>query len=257
MTFRRSLAIVLCAVALASCSKNGFQDLSGPVPGASVKFFNFGVNAPQVNFFANDTKMTAVSSADTTGKENPLGTKYGTAASGGLYVGIEPGQYTMSGRISDTAADHNTPISNVQATFEDGKYYSFYQSGIYDANAKTVDAFIVEDPVPQQIDYTVAYVRFVNASSNSNPMTLYATSTGGGPETAIGGAVAYKSAGDFITIPEGSYNLATRENGSSTNAIASGDPVSFSAGRVYTVTAYGDMTATDDNAPALNSTANR
>lgn len=256
MTFRRSLAILLCAVTLASCSKNGFQDLSGPVPGSSVKFFNFGVNAPQVNFFANDTKMTAVSSTDTTGKENPLGTKYGSAGAGGYYVGIDPGQYTLSGRISDTTADHNTAISGVQATLEDGKYYSYYQSGIYDSTAKTVDAFVVEDPFPAQIDYSVALVRFVNAISNSNPMTLYAANTAGGQETAVGGAVAYKSAGDFAELPGGSYNLVARATADSVTR----KQVAFVVGHVYTVTAYGDMTVTDPkatNVPKLDNTANQ
>lgn len=247
MTFRRSLAILLSAVALASCSKNGFQDLSGPVPGSSVKFFNFGVNAPQVNFFANDTKLTAVSSTSTS--ENPLGTKYGAAAAGGYYVGIDPGQYTLSGRISDTTADHNTAISNVQTTLEDGKYYSYYQSGFYDAAAKTADAFVVEDPIPTQIDYSVAYVRFVNAISNSSPLTLYAT--GGSGETAIGGAVAYKSAGDFTAVPVGSYSVVARAGTDSTSAAR----VSFTAGHVYTVSAYGDMSAAT-TPPTLNNTAN-
>lgn len=262
MTFRRPLAILLCAVALASCEKNGFKQLTGPLPGSSVKFFNFGVNAPQVNFFANDTKLTAVGSSDTTGLESPKGTAYGAAAAGGYYTAIDPGQYTLSGRISDTAsADRGLAISNLQATFEDGKYYSFYQSGMYDSTAKTVDAFIVEDPIPQPIDYTVAYVRFVNAISNSSPMTLFATSTDSataGQTTAIGGSVAYKSAGDFTAIPGGVYNLATRLDGASTDAITR-KSVSLSAGHVYTVSALGDMTVTTAgaaNLPKLDRTAN-
>ena len=98
MNSYRSLAALLCAGALAACGKEALQNITGTPPGASVKFFNFGVNAPGVNFYANDTKMTAISS--TTGSESTTGTAYGGVGNGGLYAGIEPGQYTLSGRIA-------------------------------------------------------------------------------------------------------------------------------------------------------------
>ena len=34
------------------------------------------------------------------------------------------------------------------------KHYSFFISGFYDATAKTIDAFVVEDPFPDEIDFT-------------------------------------------------------------------------------------------------------
>ena len=166
-----SMAALLCAVVLSSCSwydKNTVQDISGPVPaGARVKFFNFGVGSPAVNFYAGSRKMTAVLSA--TGLESNLGVAYGGVGAGGFYTAIASGQYTLSGRIAG-ATDHDTVISNLLTTLEEGKSYSFYQSGIY--TPKTVDAFIVEDALPPQIDYSVAYVRFVHAVFNANPMTL-------------------------------------------------------------------------------------
>ena len=42
--------MLCCAIALAGCEKNAVQDITGSLPGARIKFFNFGVNAPQVNF---------------------------------------------------------------------------------------------------------------------------------------------------------------------------------------------------------------
>lgn len=219
-------------------------------------FFNDGVGAPDVNFYANDTKMTAISSTDSA--ENSIGTAYGAAGAGGKYAGIAPGQYTLSGKISGET-DNHLAISSLTATLEDGKYYSFYQSGIYDPTSKTVDAFIVEDPLPAQIDYSVAYVRFVNAIGNSNPMTLYATDPNTGAEAAVGGPVPYKGAGEFVALPPGSYDLSARDPGSSTTLISSTGE-SFEGGRVYTVSARGDMTVTsssDDNAPTLDNTTNR
>jgi len=51
-------------------------------------------NAPGVNFYANSTKITAISSV--TGAESTTGTAYGGAANGGLYSAIAPGSYTFA-----------------------------------------------------------------------------------------------------------------------------------------------------------------
>ena len=90
----------------------------------------------------------------------------------------------MSGRIS-TTVDKDLPISSLAAGLEDGKKYSFYQSGFYNATTKTIDAFIVEDPIPAEVDWTAARVRFVHAISNANPMT-YMRGIRTGEEVAIG-----------------------------------------------------------------------
>ncbi len=252
----RSIAILLGAVALASCDKNAVQDITGTLPGARIKFFNFGVNAPQVNFYANATKMTAITSA--TGVESTVGVAYGGVGAGGFYSALTPGQYTFAGRIAATV-DKDLVVSTVPSTLADGKSYSFYMSGFYDAAAKTVEGFVVEDPYVSALDFTVAYVRFVNAISNSSPMTMYAKNTTTLVEVAIGTAVAYKSAGAFTSVPNGVYDLSTRLVGVTTNAIAR-TAVSLSAGKVYTISARGDMTVvstTATNRPFLDNTANR
>lgn len=256
MTIHRTLAVLLSAVVLASCDKNAVQDISGPLASARIKFFNFGVGAPGVNFYANDTKMTAINSA--TGTESTIGTTYGGVASGGYYAAINPGQYTFTGKIAATV-DKDLAIATVTAPIADGKNYSFYLSGFYSTGSKSVEGFIVEDPFPAEIDYSVAYVRFVNAISNANPMTLYAKSTTTGTEVAVGAAVAYKSGGAFTSLPGGVYDLSTRYAGATTNAITR-TAVSFGAGRVYTIGARGDITVTSTtatNRPFLDNTTNR
>ena len=236
----KPMAVLLCAAAMTSCDlyeKNAVQDIVGPTSDARIKFFNFGVNAPGVNFYADDVKMTAISS--TSGTESTNGVTYGNAGAGGLYATIDAGQHTLSGRIA-AATDKDLPISSVATTIESGKYYSFYQSGVYDATAKTVDAFVVEDAISGgTIDYSTALVRFVNAISNgTGDLNLYATNTTTQTETAIGGAVAYKGAGAFTAVPEGIYNLRTAYTGAGTNLITR-NTLSFEGGRVYTITARG------------------
>lgn len=252
---RRFLALLCCAVALAACDKNGVQSITGVAPGASVMFFNFGVNAPGVNFYANTTKMTAISS--TTGTESVKGTTYGQVGAGGHYSGIAPGQYTLEGKIADSV-DKDLAISSVAEQLADGKYYSYYQSGFYDTTGKTVDAFVVEDPLPP-VDYSTAYVRFVNAISNADAMTLYATNDSSGTVTAVGGTVAYKAAGDFTALPTGAYDLIAQSADTTAPAVRRAQ-VSFLAGRVYTISARGDITVVSSSAtnrPYLDNTANR
>ena len=269
-----AIAALLAASVIAGCGdKNNLHDIAAPTAGSAVKFFNFGVNAPAVNFYANDKKITATTPSTSsicsspvdgsttdptclsTGKEATTGTGYGANASTfGVYYSVAPGSYTLSGRITATT-DNGVAISNTAATLENGKFYSYYLSGIYNTATKSVEGFVVEDPLPD-IALDKAYVRFVNASANAQPMTLYMTDANGA-QTAIGSAVAYKSAGSFLGITPGTYNLAVRAAGSNTNLITS-TAVGFSAGRVYTVTAYGDMTvSTGATKPTLDNTPNR
>ena len=253
----RSVAVLVCAVSLSACGeKNAVTDITTPLTGAAIRFFNLGLNAPGVNFYANTTKLTAISS--TTGAESTTGKVYGGVANAGLYSSIAPGQYTLTGKIA-AATDKDLAVSTVSSTLDNGKFYSYYVSGLYNTTAKTVEAFVVEDPLPPAIDFNVAYVRFVNAISNSSSMTLYAKNTLTLTEAAIGGAVAYKGAGAFVSVPNGVYDVSTRLAGSSANAITL-TAVSFVAGRVYTVSARGDMTivsTTLANRPILQSNVNR
>ena len=249
------VAALLGTALLASCDKNTVQVIPTEPPLASrIKFFNFGVGAPAVNFYANETKMTAILSG--TGAESNNGVAYGSAAAGGVYESIAPGLYTLTGRIA-AATNKNLPIATVSATITDGKYYSFFMSGFYDATAKTVDGFVLEDPFVPPTDYSVATVRFVHAIANANPLTLYAMNISDSTEVAVGAAVAYKGAGGFTALPSAVYDLFARYTDSTTNKVSK-KAVSFSAGRIYTIGARGDITvATGTAAPALDNTANR
>jgi hypothetical protein len=258
-----STAALLGAALLASCSyeKNTIPDISAPLTTASalVRFFNFAVNAPQVNFYAGTQKVTAAIETSP-GVESTSGVAYGSAGGGGFYSAIAPGAYTLTGNISATT-DKDLAISSAPATLDAGKTYSFYMSGFYNTTTKKADGFVVLDDFTPAIDWSGAYVRFVNTISNSSPMILYAKDTTVTPNTevALGAAIAYQGAGAFTKIPVGVYNLSTRLAGSSTNVIAR-SAVGFGPGKVYTITARGDITVTSTtatNRPILDNTANR
>ena len=266
MNRSRSIAALLCVALLSACGDNAVQKITTALPGSAIRFYNFGVCGtsptvttscmPSVNFYANDTKMTAIGS--TSGAESSSGTAYAAVGNNGLYSGIAPGQYTISGRMSAAGPDKDAPVSNTPVTLADGKAYSYYLSGFYNTTAKLVDSFIVEDDLPA-IDFGVSYVRFVNAIANSNPMTLFAKNTTTGTETAIGAETAYKGAGAFVSLAPGTYDLSTRYAGSSTNVI-SRTAVAFVPGKIYTISARGDITITSTtaiNRPVLDNTANQ
>lgn len=264
-TSYKCILALLSAAAVSACGDSALQNITEVPPGAFVKFHNFGPGSPSVNFYAGTTKMTGTSSI--TGSESATGTTYpaagvGGVGNGGFYSAIAPGTYTLTGNIPSTATtDAGLAISSLAGTvLANGKYYSYFQSGVYNTTTKTVEAFIVEDPFTPPTDFTAASIRFVNASANSSAMTLYAKNTTTAVEVPLGAAVAYKSAGAFTSLPAGIYDLNSRTTGSSTNVITK-TAVTFLGGRVYTVTALGDVTLSTTGTAAtrgvFNVTANR
>lgn len=256
MTRHRVVTALLLAAALTACDKNAVQEIAGPPEASRIKFFNFGVNAPGVNFYVDNTKFTAISS--TSGVESTNGVAYGSVGSGGFYASIAPGSFTVTGRIAATV-DKDLVIASIPATIVAGKSYSVYLSGFYNTTTKLSDGFIVPDDYPAQIDYTVALVRFVHGIANANPLTLYAKNTTTTTELPVGAEISYKGAGAFVSLPAGVYDLGARYTGVGTNAFVR-TAVSFVAGRVYSINARGDITVTSTtatNRPFLDNTAIR
>lgn len=253
---RYRLMALLVVAALAACDKNTVQPLPfEPLLNSRIRFFNFGVSSPSVNFYADSVKMTAVQSG--TGSEATTGVSYGSVGNGGAYSQIASGAHALTGRIAATT-DKDLAIDTLTASLSDAKYYSFYLSGFYNTTSQTVDAFVVEDPIVPPADFTTAQVRFVNAIGNASPLTLYARNTTVGDTTAIGAAVAYRSAGTFVAVPVGIYDLFARYTDSTTNKVAR-TAVTFLGGHIYTIGARGDITITSTtatNRPFLDNTAN-
>jgi len=263
MRLHRRLAALLGVLALAACDEYEIPKISAPVPAASaIRFFNYGLNTPGVQFYADDRKLTGTSSAScylaknppvtatdttclTTGIQATTGIAYGTAAANGQYVSIEPGQYTITAH-SIVAADNGKVISSVPATIEAGKFYSYFQSGFYNTTAKTIDAFLVEDDFPATIDWDETFVRFVNTSSNSQPTTVSLVNLTTTEVHPVATSVPYKTASAFTPVPPGSYALRV-QFGTGT-ATTTSTVVRYDGGRAYTISLRGDMTVTSTTA---------
>src|SRR4051812_27811522 len=120
----RLAALMLTATLFAACEKNTVQDLPfGPLVSSKIRFFNMGISAPSVNFYADDMKLTAIQSG--TGSEATTGVSYGAVGNGGYYAQVAPGTYSLTGRIAATV-DKDLAIDTLHGTIADGNRYSFY-----------------------------------------------------------------------------------------------------------------------------------
>lgn len=268
MRLHRAVTALAALVALTACEKNAVQDITSPPPAeARIRFFNFGLNTPQVHFFSGEQRLTAsnvatcqgaanppVTASDTvcltTGVEGTTGVAYGSSA--GNYRTIASGQHAVIARIA-TATDRGTPIATASTTVTDGKLYSYFVTGVYNTATKTADAFVVEDNLPATFDYTGTYVRIVNASANAQPITMVLTDIATGQTVTVGNAVAYKSASEFVKVPVGGYNLVLQVGNQLTVV---GTNFGFEPGSVYSITLRGDMTVTSStsaNRPIIES----
>jgi hypothetical protein len=264
MSKLRILTALVCASALVACEKNAVQNITQPTSGAFVRFQNYGVNVPGVNFYANDQKLTAISAVTCTpstdprcvagGIESTTGVAYGASANGGLYSMLAPGQYTLTGRIA-AATDNGLAVATMSTTLADGKFYSYILSGIYNATAKQADGFIIEDVLPTTFDYTKATIRIVNASVNAPNIGVSSKLQGTSNAVLVGQQVKYKSASNFATVDPGLTDLTVVLDNNPTPFVFTG--ISLTGGHVFTLTLRGDATVTTTNGLSLTLTANR
>ena len=119
MTRYRALAALLLTVIFSACEKNAVQDITAPEPGARIKFFNFGVNAPSVNFYAGTAKVTATGS--TTGIEATTGVGYGSVSASGFYsAGIIQIAAAIFIAQADFGGDGNRTRHSIAHRFNNG-----------------------------------------------------------------------------------------------------------------------------------------
>jgi hypothetical protein len=259
-----ALTALLLTTILYSCKKDGVQTIDQIIEASTpqIKYFNFGVNAPAANFYANGVKVSAALSA--TGTESTSGVTSGGVYPASNYSLLNAGTYTFEARLPSSAtADPDLSIASLSGTLEANKFYTLYLCGLY--TNKRSDAFIVEDKLPA-VDYNVAYVRFVNTVPNATSnLSLYAHNTlaATGVDLLVANNIAYKSASNFVPVPIGTYELFARYPSAPTVNVISRNgtsSVAFVGGKVYTIGSRGDITvtaATATNRPQLDNTANR
>lgn len=231
---------MLCVIALTSCEKNAVPEISRPPQGPQIKFYNFGLNAPAVNFYVGNQKVSGVSS--TTGVEAAGGTVFGGVYPTTGYSAVPAGG-ELTARTSPTALTNPgvTIATASGSSLEDGKQYSFYVAGAFDAGTLKADAFILQDEMPGN-DTSSAFVRFVNAGvAAAGPLTvtLKNQTNPDQPVITLTSNLAFKSATEFTRVPRSLYEVSVKDNTSGFTFVRTG--VTFSADRVYTLSMRGNV----------------
>jgi hypothetical protein len=260
------LLVLGLMIMIAACKKNAVVDITTPYSGGQFKYYNFAINAPTVNFYANSSKTAATASAS--GLEAAAGTLYGGVTPTRGYALAPVGTGVVFKAITSstmpvvvaTGQGPSIEIASVTQDVVEGKNYSFYTSGIYDYATKKSDAFIIEDNLPAP-DTSISYIRLVNPGHNTSTLSLELTQTinvvGGTPivtvTTPITG-IAYKTASAYIPVKQGSYTLRLIDAAS--GKVVSRTATSFFKERLYTFTLRGNL-ITGSPAPFLDFTENR
>lgn len=229
-----------------------------------VRFYNFVINGPQVEFYANGVKST--SRVSTTGQQASTGLGYGATHPNIGYVEIPAGENILIEAI--TPPTYLIPANNVNnygqnllaaslivPKIEALKTYSIYLCGYWDKVAQKGNAFIIDEVMPG-VDTASTFIRFVNSGTEqAGPLRFAVTNTRDTLVGTIGIAeeVPFAKGSPFVAVPYGTYDLKLYT--------ATGDSlirrgIALSPDRVHTFALRGDILAKTP-APWIDNIQNR
>lgn len=236
--------LLLLAAGLVACEKNtlAVEDLTAT--GGRIKFIHAGVGLPAVNFFVNDAKVSGVSSTATGVVQ---GSAYGGSFPQVEYATVPVGSLTLKA-ASRTAAAADSTIATATLTTEADKYYTAILAG------RPGQFFTLTDDFSSASDASKAYVRFVNAVSDTARYDIYSRS-----DTAyVARNLSFRQSTAFLPVNPMSTVYEFRRAGSTAllgTALTVNDYVS---GRVFTVVMRGTPgTTATTTVPALSLYRNR
>jgi Domain of unknown function (DUF4397) len=245
------LSLFIVALLLGACggeTNDPYKDIA-PAQGAHVKFYHVAPDAPAVDVYVNDQRLSgiytvppAVASSLAYFNSFPI-QDYAAIASGTAKTKIVvPVSATNPAETTALAAD--IPV-------EDGKYYSVFA---YGAGAKP-EALLWADNLTAP-DKSKAYIRFVN---------LVAGTPVGGYDLAVNGVVLYKNvdykAGspNFLAIDPitfGATAIAIQLRAAGTSTIVSSTTLQPYSNRFYTFIGRGLVGGTGAKIPILSVSVN-
>lgn len=229
-----------------------------------VRFYNFVINGPTVNFYANGVKSTGITS--TTGQEAANGVGWGGTHPNIGYVEIPAGSNVNIESI--TPKNMLIPASNPN-NYEPGivsssliipeieplKQYSVYLSGYWDKVNKKSKSFYIKDEMPG-VDTASTFIRFVNSGVEAAGNLKFVVTN---RDTLIGtimidDKVPYGGASKFIAVPYGTYNVKIYTI-SGDSLIRNG--LALSPDRVHTFALRGDILSKKAPLPYIDNVQNR
>lgn len=208
-----TLIILAVSLIFSACEENAIPEVTENVPEAAtyVKIFFHAQDAPNVNFYFDDKKVSSIASSTT---DEVRGNAYATVFPSNAYAMIPAGTFNVSARD----IEGNTVVAN-SLSFAADTHYSLYLVGTMD----NYEIFLLEDDLPAP-DHVKIYWRFVN-SMTAIPFAVDAYAVKAAvPATetapaqpaqviALGNGIAFKQAGDYKELQPGKYNFRIFESG--------------------------------------------
>ncbi|WP_242927873.1 DUF4397 domain-containing protein [Pontibacter vulgaris] len=241
----KSFAILAAGFLLGACEKNTIEEHFAPFEsGAHIKMIHAAQDAPMVNMYLGNEKVTALAPTVTITDTIITGLSYaGTAvfpASYG-YANVPAGNYNV--QMIDTTSKKGSAVvvSTASVNLNDKTPYSAFLIGTTGA----FETLLIEDKLPEG-NYSKAYIRFVNVMAGAPAnfdMSAVRKATADKPSTTtvIGTNVAYKGNTAYVEIEPGTYDFPIYVSGSTT-AYTTMTGVAPTAGRVYTLYTRGNYT---------------
>lgn len=237
---KRLILVLIAGAFLSGCDKNAIPEVADPLDSdqvAQAKFFFHSDDAPSVNFFINNEKVSAVGSNN---DDEEQGSKYKSVFPSNAYALVPSGSVDISA-MDVTGAE----IAFTQATLSPGKNYSIYLVG----NEGSYEVFTMEDNLPTS-DNNKIYWRFVNTMAEI-PFTVDAYAVRAAvPETDDAPAEAaqviplgmdfdFKEGGEYVELIPGRYTFKVFNSTVDYDPLTSSSFLSHtltvgSLGRIYT-----------------------
>ncbi len=247
----KSLFLLLIAGTFASCEKESFVESSEYVipqdNAIRLKILTVAPEAPAVNFFINDKKITGVNNA--TGINNGYGYN-GLYPDLGYLVVNNAAAYNLKAKVAGAASeDADLTVLDQNLNLEDGKQYTLFTSK-YDATNKKISNYtLIEDKRPTPTpDTSKTYIRLVNLLNDVSGLTLEHVNV----EKVLVNNLPYGEASDFISIDNpgqaNEYKLINAADGSSVLNITS---YTLVKGRCLTIYCYGNFGEAGTYSPKL------
>jgi hypothetical protein len=259
MTYRFFALFLLAAAGILgwSCERNVLTVPSTPTPaGARIKLVHAAPDAPGVNLFVNNQKISAglptgaSSTSAGTGTPTPIvfgGTFPGSTAN---YAVVTSGQVSVSLTApATTTATSATTVYVQSLTLDDQKFYSLLLSG----TGPQPEVQLLNDDFSTATDPNKYYVRFINLIPGATAYDLLLSDG-----TKLVTNVGYKTVSPFIGVDiKNNASFLFRVAGTTTNVTTANTFTGSTSGRVLTIVAQGVVGKTGTLAPKLSLYVNR
>ncbi|GAB3554556.1 DUF4397 domain-containing protein [Spirosoma fluminis] len=259
MTYRHFSVFLLVMASLLgwSCERNTLTVPSTPVPaGARIKLVHAAPDAPGVNLFINNEKISAaiptgaISTSAGTGTPAPI--TFGSTFPGvsANYAIVTSGQVSVSLTApATTTATSPTTVYAQSLTLDDNKYYSLLLMG----TGPQPEVQLLNDDFSSATDPNKFYVRFVNLIPGATAYDLLLSDG-----TKLVSNVTYKTVSPFVGVDiKNNASFLFRVAGATANVTTALTYTGTTSGRVLTVFAQGVVGKTGTQAPKLTAYVNR